>query len=476
MLIPVVLCGGAGSRLWPVSRELHPKPFIQLNDGQSLLQKALLRGVHLPGVEHVVTVTNEALLLKTKQAYTEVGSYPIKHSFMLEPSGRNTAAAITLAALHVAALYGEEAVLLILPADHLILDEAAFQEAVMQATQLAQKGQLVTFGMQATTPETGFGYIEADGHRVLQFIEKPSFDKALDYVASGRYLWNSGMFCFTAGALLTEMQSHAPEIVTRVQACLQQSKHLEFQDEHQWYLNATAFEQVPSQSIDIALMEQSQNVGVVPCAVGWCDVGSWRALADLSPPDAHNNRFTGEVLAQDAHGCYIQNPHRLVAAVGIDDLIIIDTPDALLVAHQSRVQDVKDIYNQLKAQNHEAYKLHKTVFRPWGSYTVLEEGLGFKIKRIVVNPGGRLSLQMHHHRSEHWVVVSGSASVTNGDKIMTIHTNESTYIPAKHKHRLENLTQEPVVLIEVQSGAYLGEDDIVRYEDVYGRVLDESAV
>jgi mannose-1-phosphate guanylyltransferase / mannose-6-phosphate isomerase len=471
-LIPTILCGGAGSRLWPVSRELHPKPFIRLADGQSLLQKAWLRGVAQPEVVETLTVTNRELFFKTEDEYREVAGQhkELVNSYILEPFGRNTAPAIAAAALQVAASHGEDALLLVLAADHLIADQAAFAQAVAQAMQLAAQGKLVTFGIQPETPETGYGYIEADGNTVLRFVEKPSLEKAQAYLASGRYLWNSGMFCFSAGTMLREMQQHCPNILSATRACLEQSRSAQSKNHTQIELDQTTFGLVPDDSIDYAVMEKSKNVAVVPCSIGWSDIGSWNALGDLTAPDAQGNRIEGEVILHDVSNCYIQSNQRMVGGVGINNLIIIDTPDAVLVADRSRAQDVKHLYAQLKAQGHEVHKLHTTVHRPWGTYTVLENGLRFKIKRIEVKPGASLSLQMHHHRSEHWIVVSGMAKVVNGDQELFINTNESTYIPAGHKHRLENPGVVDLVMIEVQSGEYLGEDDIVRFEDVYGRV------
>ena len=471
-LIPTILCGGAGSRLWPVSRELHPKPFIRLADGQSLLQKAWLRGVTLPDVVEMLTVTNRELFFKTEDDYQEVAGQhgDLVNSYILEPFGRNTAPAIAAAALRVAASHGEDALLLVLAADHLIADQAAFAQAVAQAMQLAAQGKLVTFGIQPDAPETGYGYIEADGNAVLRFVEKPSLEKAQAYLASGRYLWNSGMFCFSAGTMLREMQQHCPEILSATRACLEQSRSAQSKSHTQTELDQTTFGLVPDDSIDYAVMEKSKNVAVVPCSIGWSDIGSWNALGDLTAPDAQGNRIEGEVILHDVSNCYIQSNLRMVGGVGISNLIVIDTPDAVLIADRSRAQDVKHLYAQLKAQGHEVHKLHTTVHRPWGIYTVLEESSRFKIKHIEVKPGASLSLQMHHHRNEHWIVVSGMAKVVNGDQELFINTNESTYIPAGHKHRLENPGVVDLVMIEVQSGEYLGEDDIVRFEDVYGRV------
>jgi len=468
-LIPVILSGGAGSRLWPVSREMHPKPFIRLSDGQSLLQKAFLRGAQLPDVSEILTVTNRELFFKTEDEYREVNVRRLATSFLLEPFGRNTAAAVAAAALHVAAKQAD-AILLVLPADHLIADQSAFTNAVEEARRLAEQGKLVTFGIQPVAPETGYGYIEADGHRVLRFVEKPDAATAAAYLKTGRFYWNSGMFCFKATTMLEEMRQHCAGILDAVQTCLTQSRCAEGKDFTQCELAPELFEKVPENSIDYAVMEKSDRVAVVPCDIGWSDIGSWSALGELSTAGANGNRVEGEALLHDVENCFIRSDERLVGAVGVRDLIIVDTPDALLVADKARAQDVKHLYSQLKASGHEAHKLHRTVHRPWGDYTVLEEGERFKIKRIVVKPGASLSLQMHHHRSEHWIVVNGMARVTNGERVFLLNTNESTFIPAGHVHRLENPGVIDLVLIEVQSGDYLGEDDIVRIEDTYGRI------
>jgi mannose-1-phosphate guanylyltransferase/mannose-6-phosphate isomerase len=469
-VIPVILCGGVGSRLWPVSRELHPKPFIRLADGHSLIQKAYLRAAQLSTASHLVTVTNKELFFKVEDEFSEVDVGQITASFILEPFGRNTAAAIAAAALQVMQTHGREAILLVLAADHLITDQFAFQQAVFEAVVLAKKGKLVTFGIQPSAPETGYGYIEAEGSKVLRFVEKPSLDKAQEYLASGRFLWNSGMFCFAAGAVLKEMEQHCPNILAATRACIEKSQLATGAGFSQLELDASTFSSVPDDSIDYAVMEKSDQVAIVPCNIGWSDIGSWSALGDLDAADANGNRIQGEVMLHNARNCTIHSADRLVTAVGINNLIIVDTPDALLVVDKARAQDVKHVFAQLKAQGHEAYKLHRTVHRPWGTYTVLEEGDGFKIKRIEVKPGASLSLQMHHHRSEHWVVVSGQATVVNGESEITLAANQSTFIPAGHRHRLHNSAQTPCVIIEVQTGNYLGEDDIVRFQDRYGRV------
>lgn len=477
-LIPTILCGGAGSRLWPVSRELHPKPFIRLADGQSLLQKAFLRGTELPDVADVLTVTNRELFFKTADEFHEVNRQSLPTSYILEPFGRNTAAAIASAALFAADAHGADAILLVLPADHVVQDHAAFAQAVTEAVALARAGKLVTFGIRPDRPETGYGYIEANGTDVVRFVEKPALATAREYVDSGRFLWNSGMFCLRAGSLIAAMEKHCPDILDATRACLDASRRANGKHFVQIELDADRFARVREDSIDYAVMEkaaaQPGAVAVVACNIGWSDIGSWAAMGELTAPDADGNRVEGEVLLHDTHHCYIQSHERIVGTVGVDNLLIIDTPDALLVAHRDRAQDVKHLYSQLKSQGHDTYRLHRTVHRPWGTYTVLENGPRYKIKRIDVKPGHTLSLQMHHHRSEHWIVVRGLAKVTCEDRDYFVNTNESTYISAGHKHRLENPGVIDLVMIEVQSGEYLGEDDIVRFEDKYGRTAGSA--
>jgi mannose-1-phosphate guanylyltransferase/mannose-6-phosphate isomerase len=470
VLIPTILCGGAGSRLWPVSREQHPKPFIRLADGQSLLQKAFLRGALLPGVAEVLTVTNRDLFFKTKDEFREVNEVGVTTSFILEPFGRNTAAAIAAATLQVASAHGEDAIMLVLAADHLITEQPAFADAVSRACTLAASGKLVTFGIQPDSPETGYGYIEAEGNSAIRFIEKPALDKAQEYLAAGNFYWNSGMFCFTARAMLQAMKLHCPEILEATKACMDHSRIAKGKGFAEVELDPESFGMVQENSIDYAVMEKADQVAVIPCDIGWSDIGSWTALGDLAAPDASGNRLRGDVSLHGTQNCTIHSTDRLVGTVGVENLIIIDTPDAVLVANKSCAQDVKYIYSELKAKGHEAHKLHRTVHRPWGTCTVLEEGNGFKIKRIEINPGVSLSLQMHRRRSEHWVVVSGQAKVINEEREILVKTNESTFIRAGHKHRLTNPGTESCVIIEVQSGEYVGEDDIVRFEDNYGRI------
>ncbi|MEW4983472.1 MAG: mannose-1-phosphate guanylyltransferase/mannose-6-phosphate isomerase [Cycloclasticus sp.] len=472
-LIPTILCGGSGSRLWPVSREAHPKPFIRLSDGESFLQKAFLRGVELPNVKEIMTVTNRELFFKTEDEYEEVDSLVGDHistSFILEPFGRNTAPAIAAASIQAAETHGDDAILLVLTADHLIEDKESFANAVAKACELAKTGKIVTFGIQPTSPETGYGYIESSGHDVIRFVEKPSLEKAEEYLKSGNFLWNSGMFCFTAKSMLQEMEKHCPDVINATRNCIEHARKVSGTKSCQVEITPEYFKMVPDDSIDYAVMEKTSNAAVVACDIGWSDIGCWQALGDLAKADENNNRIKGDVLIQDSRNCTIESENRMVGVVGVDNLVIVDTPDALLVVDKKEAQKVKQIYSQLKALGHDAHKHHRTAYRPWGTYTVLEEGPHFKIKRIEVKQGASLSLQMHHHRSEHWIVVSGTAKVINGEKELTLKLNESTFIPAEHKHRLENIGSEWLVMIEVQTGSYLGEDDIVRFQDVYGRV------
>ncbi|MBF8780842.1 mannose-1-phosphate guanylyltransferase/mannose-6-phosphate isomerase [Pseudomonas fulva] len=475
-LIPVILSGGVGSRLWPVSRETHPKPFMTLPDGQNLIQKTFLRASNLAGVSKVLTVTNRELLFKTEDEYRGVRAAGHAQAFILEPFGRNTAAAVAMAALQLQDSHGLDAHMLVLPADHLIQDEPAFATAVAKALELSVQGWLVTFGIKPLYPETGFGYIEAGregelqhGLKVARFVEKPNLAAAESYVAAGNYFWNSGMFCFRVGTVLEEFEKHSPDVL---QACIEakrQSRLAEAEGYSCLAIDSASFSQVPDISIDYALMERSDRVATVPCDMGWSDIGSWNAVSELTPADSDGNRFEGEVLAHGSRNNYVNSEDRLTALVGVEDLLVIDTADAVMIAHKDHAQDVKHIVGQLKRKGHTLHQLHRTVHRPWGTYTILESGDRFKIKRIVVKPRASLSLQMHHHRSEHWIVVSGMAVVVNDGQELMLNTNESTFIRAGHKHRLRNPGVIDLVLIEVQSGEYLGEDDIVRFEDSYGR-------
>ena len=473
MLIPVILSGGAGSRLWPVSREANPKPFMKVGGGESLLRRTFDRARRLPGVGDMITVTNREYLFKTRD---EFGRGEPAGAFVLEPFGRNTAPALAMAALFAEEKHGNDAVLLMLAADHLINDQSAFVADVASAEKLAREGMLVTFGIPPDRPETGFGYIEmgaaigaGPGFRAARFVEKPSLELARKYVSSGNYLWNSGMFCFSVGAIIGALAEHQPALLEAARACWKACANRTDLDSHVVEIESDSFGRLPDISIDFAVMEKAANVAVVRAGFDWSDIGSWNAIQELLEIDATGNSVVGEAILVDVTNTYIHAEGRIVAAVGVENLIVVDTPDALLVADRSRSQDVKRVVEQLKLRQHESVKVHRTVARPWGTYTVLEEGDRFKIKRIVVKPGQSLSLQMHHHRSEHWVVVSGTAKVVNGEQTILLRTNESTYIPAGHRHRLENPGLLELIMIEVQSGAYLGEDDIVRFQDNYGR-------
>jgi len=483
-LIPLILSGGAGTRLWPLSREAAPKPFMPLPDGETLLGKTAKRALGLSAVSRLVTVTNRDYYFHTKDVYASVDvAMPEDPVYLLEPFGRNTAPAIALGALYAEARGWNDAVLLVLPADHLIRDTEAFAAAIESAVALAAKGLLVTFGITPTHPETGFGYIEcgeqvkpADrdkvpAFRARRFVEKPPLLTAREYVAAGNYVWNSGMFAFTPAAIIAALSRHAPGVLAATRPI---AKAIAANDSGPMLeIDSALFAAVPDISIDYAVMEPAATAGEVAVVRGtfdWSDVGSWQAVAAMTEADGNGNAGRGERVSIATRGTYVHAPDRIVATVGVENLVIIDTPDAVLVAHRDHLQRVKDVVGELKARGHEAYKLHRTVARPWGAYTVLEEGPGFKIKRIEVRTGGCLSLQLHHRRSEHWIVVRGRARVTRGDDIFDIGANESTYIPVETRHRLENPGTEPLVMIEVQCGDYLGEDDIVRFDDKYGRV------
>jgi mannose-1-phosphate guanylyltransferase/mannose-6-phosphate isomerase len=478
-IVPVIICGGAGTRLWPVSREAFPKPLLKLADGQSLLEKTFRRAASLASSREVVIVTNRETYFLTKDECVGAQVNVAELGFVLEPVGRNTAAAIGAAARVVRDEHGGDALMLVMPADQLIEDEAAFAVAVEQAAVAAAAGRLVTFGIRPTSPETGYGYIEYDVrplpiservHDVVRFIEKPQLELAQQLVADGQHLWNAGIFCFAADTMIAELERHAPGVAQAVAGAVESGVTSRSADGFAIELGAQAFAQAEDISIDYAVMERSSNVNVVPCEMGWSDIGSWRAISELTEPDERGNRLQGRVELHDADNCFVRGDGRLVGLVGVSDVIVVDTPDALLVAARDRAQDVKQIVAKLKSNNDETYRLHRTVHRPWGMYTVLEEGHRYKMKRIVVKPKASLSLQMHHHRSEHWIVVSGCADIVNGDNVISLQPNESSFIPAGHKHRLMNPGVVDLVLIEVQCGDYLGEDDIVRFEDVYGRV------
>lgn len=464
----VVLSGGAGLRLWPVSRESQPKPFMKLSDNETLIQKTYARVKALGS--RVLTVTNRDYYFMSLQEQERAG---LSGRFLLEPFGRDTAPAIALAAKAIVANEGENSIMLVLPADHLIADNPGFFAAVEDAVAIAQSGGLVTFGVLPSSPETGFGYIEQGspfgvGYQVERFVEKPDLENAKHYVNSGNYLWNSGMFCFKPDVFLDELAKHAPDVAAAIDVCWSAVQPLN--NAAAVNIPAEHFKLVPNISVDYAVMEKTDKAIVLPTKFGWSDIGSWVAIRDLVKPDAAKNRVIGDALFVDTFNTFARSDGRLVAAVGVNDLMIIDTPDALLVVNSNRAQDLKKLASKLKAIDHVAYRTHRTVVRPWGEYTVLEEAPGFKIKRIEVKSGASLSLQMHEHRSEHWVVVNGTAKITNGNDSILVKANESTYIPAGQKHRLENPGSTPCIMVEVQCGSYLEEDDIIRFDDSYGRV------
>jgi mannose-1-phosphate guanylyltransferase/mannose-6-phosphate isomerase len=470
MLIPLILSGGSGTRLWPVSRKNLPKQFLALAGKGTLFQQTIARTRQLPDVAAPIVVASEDHRFLAADQLLEAGIRDA--SIVLEPLARNTAPAIALGALQ-ALQRDPEAMLLVLPADHLIGDTDAFVEAVRQAQPLAAQDWLVTFGIRPDRPETGFGYLRRaeaiDGHgfRVGQFVEKPDLATAGSYLADGGYDWNSGMFLFKAARYLEELAAHAPAMLEAVRmAHAKATVDLDFVR-----IDRDAFARVPDDSIDYAVMEKTRRAAVIPVSCAWSDIGSWSALWLTGDKDADGNLREGDTLAVDTHRSLLRSHDRhLLATVGVDDLIVVTTPDATLVAHRDAAQDVKKIVEQLKAAGRSEHSLHRVVHRPWGNYDSLEEGERFQVKRIQVKPGASLSLQKHHHRAEHWIVVSGTAEVTCDEKVFLLGENQSTYIPLGSKHRLRNPGKVVLELIEVQSGSYLGEDDIVRFDDVYGRV------
>lgn len=466
MLIqPVILAGGTGSRLWPLSRELYPKQLINLIGDSSLLQSTLERVRELPDTLPPIVVVGEEQRFLAKNQIEELGLFPEYH-LLLEPVGKNTAAAICGAALYVREHLDKKSVLLVLPADHIITGRESFARVVREALALAEQGNMTTFGIVPERPETGYGYIcRGDGCLVQSFVEKPDRKTAEEYIESGKYLWNSGMFAFAVQAVMAEMEKYCPDILTTMNEAVEKGKR----DGVFFRFDKAAMEKCPDDSIDYALMEKTQKAAVVQADFSWSDIGSWLALWELAEKDEHGNVLSGDVIVEDVHNSLIRSDDTLVAAVGLRDTMIVETADAVLVAPVSRSQDVKKIVQKLNQAGRAESKIHRTVYRPWGSYTTLEMHERFQIKRITVNPGDKLSLQMHHHRHEHWIVVKGMAKVTNGDEVILLDENQSTYITAGMKHRLENPGTIPLELIEVQIGSYLGEDDIVRFDDDYGR-------
>ncbi len=471
-ILPVILSGGSGTRLWPVSREASPKPFITLPDGESFLQKTFRRAAALPDVTDILVVTRADLYWRTQDHFKALQLQNTEIEYLLEPFGRNTAGAVGIATEYAKNKYGDDTILLIFSADHLIEDEAEFKRTIASAVELAYKGMLVTFGILPTHPETAYGYIEKGalipqtlGHAVTRFIEKPDLANAKRFIEDEKFLWNAGIFAFKASIFLSESDRVSP-LVSRIAREVLSASDLTTSP---FVLHEATFAQLPNISIDNAIMELSDRVAVVPSRFDWKDIGSWNAMADLIESDESGNRTKGEVFMMGTKNSYIHSPHRLTATIGLEDLIIIDTPDALLVANKNNTQEVKKVTEHLKSIGHQGYMYHLTVHRPWGTYTILEEGNGFKIKRITVKPGASLSLQSHEHRSEHWVIVNGIAKIVNGEEEIILNTNEGAFVKAGNKHRLSNPGEEELVMIETQVGGYLGEDDIVRYDDHYGR-------
>ncbi|WP_066093695.1 mannose-1-phosphate guanylyltransferase/mannose-6-phosphate isomerase [Xanthomonas massiliensis] len=463
-LTPVILSGGSGTRLWPLSREMYPKQFLPLVGEKTMLQATWLRVAPLAGTGPIVVANEEQRFVAAEQLAL-VGGHA--SAILLEPAGRNTAPAIAVAALE-ATRDGGDALLLVLPSDHVIRDEAAFRQAVVVATAAAEAGKLVTFGIVPTQPETGYGYIKAaagEGVRAVErFVEKPDPATAERYVASGEYFWNSGMFLFKASRYLQELEQYQPAMLEACRQAWQKAKR----DPDFVRLDKAAFAASPSDSIDYAVMEKTHDATVLPLDAGWSDVGSWSSLREVSPMDEAGNAHHGQVIAIDCHDTYAYGD-KLIAMIGLDDVVVVETPDAVLVAKGERTQEVKDVVARVKAAGLPQATWHRKVYRPWGAYDSIDNGERFQVKRITVKPGGTLSLQMHHHRAEHWIVVSGTAEVTRGDEVLLLTENQSTYIPLGVTHRLRNPGKLPLELIEVQSGSYLGEDDIVRFEDTYGR-------
>ena len=486
-IIPVIMSGGSGSRLWPQSRSLYPKQFLPLVNDQTMLQNTITRLDGLQGVSAPLLIANEAHRFLAAEQFRQLGRQA--GGIILEPVGRNTAPAVALAALK-ALNHGDhgkhkgkaslaekcDPVLLVLAADHVIQDEGAFHRVVEAALPAARDGMLVTFGIVPTHAETGYGYIKALNHGdheehkgvfcVSEFVEKPDLEAAKGYLASGDYYWNSGMFMFKASRYLEELKKFRPDIL---EAC-ERAMGVEHPDLDFVRLDEEAFKACPDESIDYAVMEKTEDAIVIPLDAGWSDVGSWSSLADISDLDEAGNAVQGDVMLHDTHNTYVRSDKKLIATVGVDNLVITESDDAILVAAKDRVQDVKKIVERLKAENRTEAKLHRKVYRPWGAYDSIDSGERFQVKRITVKPGAKLSLQKHYHRAEHWVVVKGTALVTNGDQEVLLTENQSTYIPIGAVHRLENPGRFDLELIEVQSGGYLGEDDIVRLEDTYGRV------
>ena len=474
MIIPVILSGGSGARLWPLSREAYPKQFLPLVDHNTMLQNTALRIAGLSNTTAPLVVCNQEHRFMVAEQLRAVGIQPA--GVILEPVGRNTGPAVAIAALH-AQREGADPTLLILPADHVIADVEGFRAAVRQVAPHAEAGRLITFGIVPNAPETGYGYIKAGAPldesgvcAVERFVEKPDVATARNYLESGAYSWNSGMFMFRASAFLAELERFAPAML----AACQQALAAGHADTDFLWLDRKAFAACPKDSIDYAVMEKTERAVVMPLTVGWNDVGSWSALWDVGEHDADGNITRGDVIAVDTRDTYVDAATRLVTTVGVNNLVVVETADAVLVASKERVQEVKAVVDRLQASQRPEGRSHRKVYRPWGYYDSIDFDQRFQVKRIMVRPGACISLQMHHHRAEHWVVVSGAAQVHRGDEVFLLTENQSTYIPVGIQHRLTNPGKIPLEIIEVQSGSYLGEDDIVRFEDVYGRGNGEA--
>ncbi len=475
-LIPVILCGGTGTRLWPLSRASYPKQYLALagDSEDTLIQQTQKRLRGLSGLKNPLLICNEDHRFIVAEQMRQIDAEP--SAILLEPIGRNTAPAISVAALK-AIEHGEDPLLLVLAADHMIRDEKEFLRVIEAGRKPAEAGRLVTFGIVPTSPATGYGYIEAENHientadkglPIARFIEKPNRATAERFIAEGRFTWNSGIFLFKASVILNELKRLAPEIITSSKASLEKDIHdLEF-----IRLDKDAFAKCPNISIDVAVMEKTHLGTVLPLKAGWSDVGSWDALWETSDQDIDGNVTRGRVIIQKSKNCYLRSEHRLLVGLGIEDLVVVETDDAVLISNRNQTESVKNIVKQLETDGSPEGKAHRKIYRPWGNYTSVVEGSRWQVKRIQVKPGASLSLQMHHHRAEHWVVVKGTALVERNGEKKLIGENESTYIPLGCKHRLSNPGRMPMELIEIQSGAYLGEDDIVRLEDQYGRLDD----
>jgi len=471
-LYPVILSGGSGSRLWPLSREHYPKPLLPLVSDKTLLQETACRLDGLPGLGDAVYVCNEEHRFLLAEQVAQIGKTPT--TIILEPEGRNTAPALTLAALYLVK-QDPDAMMVVMPADHVMTEPQQFITAVEQGSDNAEQGALVTFGIVPESPETGYGYIKRDAqigssaaYAVARFVEKPDLQTAEQYVSEGDYFWNSGIFLMRADRWLDEISQYRPDILKNCRDAMNKG----VQDSDFFRVDKQLFHACPGDSIDYAVMEKTDRAVVVPISAGWSDIGAWSALWKVCPQDADGNVIQGDVLVEDTHNAFLVAQHRCLATVGLDNIVVVETADAVLVASKDKAQDVKAIVDRLKDSGRDESKMHRQVYRPWGSYEGIDAGSRFQVKRLSVKPGAQLSLQMHHHRAEHWIIVKGTARVTCGDQVFTLHENESTYIPIGEKHRLENPGNIPLEVIEIQSGSYLGEDDIVRYEDVYDRVQE----